>query len=162
MLNKLPINLADVEKLWFRMYEDSDLDLVIRGICTLLANENYDPSVNLGGPDLKHIQERTISVEPHEFLNRLNLFGSANNIQKVRIDIQATVRQVIKNVNFRRLNDEAASFLVEWLNSALGQQAATNTGEYQAPMNTILGGSMYGGSSIDSIYVSGYLLSNSF
>ena len=41
------------------MYEDADIDLVIRGICTLLANENYD-LLNPQGPDPKHIQERTV------------------------------------------------------------------------------------------------------
>ena len=113
--------------------------MVIRAICTILANEHYDPMVNQGGPDLRHLGERNLSLEPHEFLNKLNLFGAANDIQKVRLDIQATVRSHLRACNFVRLNDEAGAFLVAWLNSALGQQQVSNGGDFEPPMEMIRG-----------------------
>ena len=110
------------------------MDAVIRGICTLFVNMYYDPIIEGKGPNLIHLSERTITMEPHEFLNHLNTYKISNN--QLRIDLQAIVRQSLKSCNFRRLNDETSSFLVEWINSALGGGNVTNTGQFSPPLST--------------------------
>ena len=110
------------------------MDAVVRGICTLFVNMYYDPIIEGKGPNLIHLSERTITMEPHEFLNHLNTYKISNN--QLRIDLQAIVRQSLKSCNFRRLNDETSSFLVEWINSALGGGSVTNTGQFNPPLST--------------------------
>jgi hypothetical protein len=111
------------------IYTLSDLDLVIRCICTILKNENFDPVIHEEGPYMLHLAERVLSMEPHEFLGRLNTFS--NTKSHMRIDTEAMVRHTLKSCNFRHFNDETSSYLVEWLNSALAGGPVSSTAQYE-------------------------------
>lgn len=81
------------------------------------------------GPYMQHLAERVLSMEPHDFLSRLNTFS--NTKSQMRIDTEAMVRHTLKGCNFRKFNDETSSYLVEWLNSALGGGPVSSNAQYK-------------------------------
>ena len=115
--NKLPLTLKDVERLWFRMYEDPNVDAVLRAVCTVVINCSNNNTIE-EGTELRHIHSSTLHVEPQEFLEMLNSFKG--DVEQLRIDIKAVLRQMLRNCSLDRMRDHSSAFLIEWLRVALG------------------------------------------
>ncbi len=73
-------------------------------------------------PELHHLSN-LILIEPYDFLMKINQFRGD---QPMRIDVQAAVRQSIRDCRFEYLNDNASVFLIEWINSILSRKPPTN------------------------------------
>jgi hypothetical protein len=115
--NKMPISLQDVEKLWYRMDNDPNLESLIRCICAFLDNDKP----NFGQePIMKALLGLVLKIEAHEFLGRLNRFKGDS---PMRIDVQAAVRTQLRGCSFVHLDDAASVFLIEWVNAVLSATA---------------------------------------
>lgn len=115
--NKMPISLQDLEKLWYRMDNDPNLESLIRCICAFLDNDKP----NFGQePIMKALLDLALKIEAHEFLVRLNRFKGDN---PMRIDVQAAVRTQLRGCSFVHLDDSASVFLIEWINAVLSSTA---------------------------------------
>ena len=111
--NRLPVSLQDVERVYFRMSEDPHTEKLVRAVATLLGNT----AVNFGQEaELSHLSERTLSVEPHDLLNRLNAYRGG---QAIRPDVQASVRRFLRDVPLEFMEDQASVFFIEWVNAVL-------------------------------------------
>lgn len=114
VMNKMPVSLQDIERIWYRMAEDENLDKIVRCVCTYL--ENNKPNAVGREPELHYLTGAIIHMEPHDFLMRMNTFRADRTM---RVDVHAAVRQTLKFCDFDHFTDAASIFLVEWVNSAL-------------------------------------------
>lgn len=128
VLNRLPIELTEVEALMERMKEDLNLERLIRGVCTLLDNDqpSYGREANM-----KCIRNPIFSIEAHELLSRLNQFTGA---QPMRVDVQAAVRQLLQDCHFDDLEDNVSKYLVEWINLVSSKSYSRSSRLGQSPV----------------------------
>jgi len=129
VMNKMPVSLQDIERIWYRMSEDENLDKIVRCVCTYL--ENNKPNAVGREPELHYLTGAIIHMEPHDFLMRMNAFRSDRTM---RVDVHAAVRQTLKYCDFDHFTDAPSIFLVEWVNSAL---ANGNTYTMNGDMSTV-------------------------
>lgn len=113
VLNRLPVTLQDLERMYFRMTEDLHVEKLVRAVATLLAN----PNPNFGQEAVLYfLTERTLSLEPHNLLRQLNAYRGG---QAVRVDVQASVRKFLRDVPLEFMEDHTSVFLIEWVNAVL-------------------------------------------
>ena len=127
--NRLPISLQDMERLYFRMAEDPHTEKLVRAVATLLANA----AVSFGQEAvLFYLSERSLSIEPHDMLNRLNGYRGG---QAIRPDVQAAVRRFLRDVPLEFMEDQASVYLIEWTNAVLSntQQYPGTAAGYSVP-----------------------------
>lgn len=113
--NKLPINLQDVEKLLFEMIDDPNVEKLVRSVSTLLDNDGPDYGREAQWISLHSPQ---FHIEAHELLTKLNAYKGDH---PMRVDVQAAIRQTLRDTNLEFLEDKTAIFLVEWVNSVLSR-----------------------------------------
>jgi hypothetical protein len=120
VLNRLPVSLQEVERLLLKMNDDLNLEKLIRCVCTLLDNDRYSVQHHTMEivSDLKCLRSPMFNVEAHELVTRLNNFAGT---QAVRVDVQASVRQMLRDCVFDYLDDNVSAYLLEWVNIVLGR-----------------------------------------
>jgi hypothetical protein len=109
ILNRLPIDLHEVEHWLQKMIDDHHMEKLMRAICTLLDNDRDNFSQEA---DLSCLQAPIFNVEAHELLRRLNMFKGAH---PMRVDVQVAVRQHLRDCTLDHLEDPVSSFLIEWM-----------------------------------------------
>ena len=117
VLNKLPVALPDLEKIFLRIDNDMNVEKLVRAVCVFLDNDRPNHGQE---PALHHLYD-TVSIEPFDFLIRLNAFRGD---RAMRIDVQAAVRQMLRDCRFEYITDSASVFLIEWINSVLNRKPA--------------------------------------
>ncbi|RYG95877.1 hypothetical protein EON65_55280, partial [archaeon] len=124
VLNRLPIELGDLEILIERMNDDWHIEKMLRSVCTILDNDpptSYShPSSSSASyqhePNLSCLLSPVFNLEAHEFLVRLNRFRGA---APLRIDVQVSVRQKLKEGEYGHLTDSVSLFLLDWIELVL-------------------------------------------
>jgi len=148
--NTLPFSLKDVERLWYRMAEDSSSNILVRCVCTVLVNSGEGTATD--GSELRFLTGSNLHIGPSEFLDMLA--GYRGDPRKIRMDIRVNLSQLLKNCNLARLKDRTSSFLVEWLRIALGsevfgdQKAESSKGSYTDGQEQQGDGSVQSGESV--------------
>jgi hypothetical protein len=117
IMNNLPLTLPDVERLLLRMADDSNVDKLIRSVCTLLDNDRTG-AVAAESPELRCMTNPIFNIEGYDLLARLNRFKGVN---PMRVDVQVVVRQMLQDCSFDYLDDVASRFLLDWINLILSQ-----------------------------------------
>jgi hypothetical protein len=112
MLNKLPLELYQMERLLDRMTDDFNIEKMLRAVCTILDND----TINHGEPNLTCLLSPVFNIEAHEILVRLNQFQGS---QPLRVDVQVAIRQRLRDCTFEYLDDPASRFLLEWMEMIL-------------------------------------------
>jgi hypothetical protein len=126
VLNRLPIDLFDLERLLSRISDDSNVEKLIRCVYTLLDNDRKDLQSDLQ-PNLSSLQSPVFQAEGFELLKKINSFHGSI---PMRVDVQITIRQYLQGCFFDHLVDSASAFLVEWIGIVLGSSkslSASNT-----------------------------------
>lgn len=144
VLNRLPIQLQDIERMLGMMADDINLEKIIRCVCTLLDNDN----TNKDGMDanIDCMINPIFNTEPHELMLRMNAFKGRTSM---RIDVQAAIRQLLRDCNFDYLDDRGSVFFLEWINSVLGRVDAKKN-EESAPKPFLGPGNVVKGSKYDA------------
>eukprot|EP00981_Chlorochromonas_danica_P003743 scaffold688_cov149-Ochromonas_danica.AAC.1 len=127
VLNRLPIDLYELELLLERMRDDLNLEKVFRSVCVLLDNDsNHTNNYQQDEANLNCLQSPVFNIEAHDFLMRLNQFQGA---QPMRIDVQVAVRQYLRECTLDYLDDPITRFLLEWMELVLNAtQELSKTG----------------------------------
>ena len=136
--NRLPLTLQELEFIWLRMNEDAHRERLIRCVICLIDNDHAEMGQP---PDLSALMTQAVTLEPFEFLNRLNAFKGQ---ETMRIDVQVPVRKALRDCALEYMEDEGSVYLIEWVNAVL---AGTMLPQSDA---TIGGGgsSVFGGPSV--------------
>ena len=127
--NRMPLNLEDIEYLWRRLSVDRNDDVLVRTAITLMIPENTRPG-DLG-PELRHMIDETLQIQPPQFLYLLNNYPS----EKVSysLELLACIRHLLKDVSTTGFTDIASAYLYEWVKLVVGSDAfGTNAEEANA------------------------------
>jgi len=116
VLNRLPIELFDVERLLSRMAEDMNVEKLARSICTIIDNDRIDYNGDMQ-PNLTCLNTPIFQIEGYELLKRLNNFQGA---LPMRVDVKIMIRQFLQGSMFDYLVDPVSRFLLEWIDIVLG------------------------------------------
>ena len=122
ILNNLPLTLHDMERLLVRMTDDSNIEKLIRSVCTILDNDRVG-LVTTETPEIRCLLNPIFNIEAYDLLTRLNRFKGTH---AMRIDVQVLVRQHLQECNFDYLDDPTSRFLLDWLNLILSQSLVQN------------------------------------
>jgi hypothetical protein len=120
VLNNLPLTLLDMERLLLKMTDDTNVEKLVRTVCTLLDNDRTGLVVS-DTPDLRCLTNPIFNIEGYDLLARLNRFKGAH---PMRVDVQVVVRQMLQDCNFDYLDDPASRFMLDWINLILSQSLA--------------------------------------
>ena len=117
--NRMPLNLEDIEYLWRRLSVDRNDDVLVRTAITLMIPENTRPG-DLG-PELRHMIDETLQIQPPQFLYLLNNYPS----EKVSysLELLACIRHLLKDVSTTGFTDIASAYLFEWVKRVIGSDA---------------------------------------
>ena len=140
IVNRLPLQLAELEMLWRRMNDDAHTERLVRCVVCLLDNDTAQVGQN---PDVSALVSSNVTLEPYEFLNRLNAFQGQ---ETMRVDVQVPVRKALRDCALEYMEDEGSVYLIEWVNSVLAGTMLPGTGSH-ANLGEGGGGSVTGGGS---------------
>lgn len=117
VVNNLPINLVDTEKLIVKMSDDPNVEKLVRAASALVDNDRLDLGLEA---NMSSLTAPVFSIEGHQLLLKLNQF---RGIYPMRIDVQIAIRQLLRDSAFDYLDDPVSSFLLEWINLVLSNSA---------------------------------------
>jgi hypothetical protein len=116
VLNRLPINLYDIERVLDRMKDDPNIEMLIRAVCTLIDNDRNDRLDQEA--DLTCLVSPIFNVEPHELIRKLNEF---RGVIPMRVDVKVFVHQKLRACTLDYLLAEnIPKFLFEWIQTVIG------------------------------------------
>lgn len=129
ILNRLPLNLYEIERLLNRMKDDNNVEVLIRCVCTLIDNDRVG-TVDQEA-DLTCLLSPLFSVEAHELLRKLNEYRGVN---PMRVDVKVLIKQKLRVCNFDYLMEEMVpKFLLEWIQVIIGGNDSPQRQEYENP-----------------------------
>lgn len=117
VVNSLPINLFDTEKLIVKMSDDPNVEKLVRAASALVDNDRLDLGLDA---NMSSLTAPVFSIEGHQLLLKLNRF---RGMYPMRIDVQIAIRQMLRDSAFDYLEDPVSSFLLEWINLVLSNSA---------------------------------------
>lgn len=115
--NKMPLTLKDIERLWYRMHDDRSVDILIRCVCTIIANSKKTDYERVS--ELHYLSDPSLHLEPHDFLLMLNNYEEDER-GTMKTDVKASIRLALQGCNMAKLKDFSCAFLVELIKMAVG------------------------------------------
>ena len=115
VLNKMPVLLEDIERVWLLKDQNSNINALIRVAATILDAKNHVSSTS--EPQLSLLQGEPLDMEPAMFLRGLNKFRSGVDLPA---DVQAAVRQSLHNCDLSAVNDPSIEYIAEWVGVVVG------------------------------------------
>jgi len=149
--NRLPLSLLELEFIWRRMNDDAHRERLVRCVICLIDNDHAEMGQP---PDLSALMAQAITLEPYEFLNRINSFKGQ---ETMRVDVQVPCRKALRDCALEYMEDEGSVFLIEWVNAVL-------SGTMMPQSDATVGGggsSVFGGASVAEDYRLGNVGRNS-
>lgn len=115
VLNKMPILLEDVERVWFLKDQNSNVNALLRVAATILNEDNHVGSDREA--QLSLLQGSPIEMDPAMFLRGLNKFRSG---MQLPADVQAAIRQALHSCDLSHISDPTVEYIGEWVGVVIG------------------------------------------
>jgi hypothetical protein len=124
VMNKMPILLEDVERVWLLKDQNSSINALVRVAVTLLAGDNHEGSG--APPQLSLLQGAPLDTEPAAFLRDLNRCRGG---VRLPADVHAAARQALYACDMRGIHDPSVEYIAEWVGVVVGTTIVVRQGD---------------------------------